>query len=226
MKPLIWIGSCVAVCLCTSVLAEVPFTQDDVRAQYVASKQLPTGIAYQEFLRLLAAEEDSDAQYELALVSEALGIPLVRNGKADTGAIERVRSRLTLFRESETQMVSDQRRTAFDLMCVGEPFASIDEAFESMNVVDDSNEFSAERRLRQDLRRLGSSERQSLAQYLEQMKSTISYVKVDSRASFKDSMADMSEGERVAHIQHRLATSCANLKAGFATQPSNSMGAR
>jgi len=204
MKNRIFFAFLFAIAGSASAASDLSYTHEDVRSQFHSSKNLPDGIAYLEFLRLLQPT-DGDDTAAMAIVAEALSI---KRAEGDTNSDQLVQARLSQFRQNLRDVKSERASATTELMCGGTPFSSADEVFDSMNLVDDYKELIAEKSLRVELKQLDPYERGALLRYLNELKLSVSYVKIDARSQFREEVKHMGDQEALAFIQHKVETAC------------------
>lgn len=159
-----------------------PGTDDGVRAMHVGSSALPDQIAYVEFLKLVdSAHRDKDSHgLYLQIVADALGIKLDRaQSSADLG---RVQSQGAYFLGAYREMTLEQLDSTIRVMCAGKQSSkSADQLYDAMNAVDDIRDKVRAKHLTFAVSSLSTAERNSFLAYLDELKASISYVRIDSR---------------------------------------------
>lgn len=154
--------------------------ENGVRASYIGSPELPDEIAYAEFLKL-ADSTFGDAEsldLHLQIVADALGIRMERE------SIGRVRSRSAFFRKSLQTMKKEQLASKISILCSdARESRSTDQVHKAMNAVDDVASAVRAKQYIIALNSLTPAEQEAFLTYLNDLKSGISYVKVDSRSA-------------------------------------------
>jgi hypothetical protein len=189
------------VCLIASGVQAEPQTKDEqeliaqgVRASFHGSSELPDGIAFQEFLRIIAAGDWP--AYEL--VASALGIQLTDD------SLPEIRQRTEYFRDINRSLRIEKNATAFAMLCPeNRADRTNEDVYDVMNDVDDVQEVIAEKHYLVAISSISVEERRTLQKYLNELKAGITYVKVDDSARIEEQNLDV----RIGMEQY-----CANLE--------------
>lgn len=185
----------------------------DVRSSYQGSSELPDQIAFANFLESIAGAEKSDHDLGLEYVARATGIRLADDGQIIDAGIRRaaaIRSRLIKIHD---RLQRERRQSRIEVLCTGAHRQTADQIFDSVNGVDDLAEAIAFKYYQIALTTLRAGEREHFVPYLADLKSGISYVKLDSRTRIDSEMRTLDAGERDRHVQRELVTYCAELQA-------------
>jgi hypothetical protein len=157
-------------------------TDNGVRAMHIGSSELPDEIAYVEFLKLVdSAHRDKNARgLYLQIVADALGIKLDRAQSSET--LGRVRSQGAYFLGAYREMTLEELDSNIRVLCAGKQTSkSADQLYDAMNAVDDIRDTVRVKHLTFALYHLSIAERNSFMAYLNDLKTSISYVRIDSR---------------------------------------------
>lgn len=147
---------------------------DVIRSSYVGSTDLPDGIAFNAFLRVLDDGDDHILDY----VATAIGIPLSSETR---GHITR---RTEFFRNVHESLEAEKERTTYRMLCrENSRSRTKDETYNVLNYIDDIGETIATKHYLETMSELPVGERQAFQKFLDKKKTGISYTKVDSRAS-------------------------------------------
>jgi len=149
-------------------------TTDGVRSSYAGSTDLPDGIAFKAFLRVLDNKDDHILDY----VATAIGIPL----SSETHA--HIARRTEFFRNAHEALKEEREKTTYRMLCRGNSRSRTkDETYNVLNYIDDIGETIATKRYLQTVSALPVGEREAFQKFLDKKKTGISYTKVDSRVS-------------------------------------------
>jgi len=185
----------------------------DVRSSYHGSSELPDQIAFVSFLESITGSEQSDHDIGLEYVARATGIRLADDGEIIDAGIRQARAIRSRFLKIHERLKRERRQSRIEVLCGGALRQTADQIFDSANGVDDLAEAIAFKYHQIALTTLSASEREHFVPYLADLKSGISYVKLDSRTQIDSEMRSLDAAERDRHVQQELVKYCAELTA-------------
>ena len=153
----------------------LPAETVSVRAEYRGSPELPDGIAFEQFLALVAS---NGVEHDMALehVAKALGVALDEAGQRYAG------KRVDYFMKIRQQLLDEKASIRKRVLCTDRyRQRSADDTYRVLNDLDDLNEIIASKYHALSLRELTAIERDRFDEYLQERKLSITYVKTDAR---------------------------------------------
>lgn len=177
------ISTTLAICISLSFVGmSLAGNEDGVRASYDGTPDLPDGIAFRAFLRVI----DSSDPEAFDLVATALNMPLNNHTR------RRVQERTEFFKNAHRYLLDEKKSTTFRMLCPDDIGSRTKEhTYEVLNKLDDVQEIIAEKHYIVTISALSAAERHAFQDFLNEMKTGISYVKVDNRVGLDSGQQDV-----------------------------------
>ncbi len=156
--------------------------EDGVRASYDGTSALPDAIAFESFITVV----NGSGPEALDLVATALNIRLNNHTR------RRVQERTEFFRNAHKNLVDEIKSTNFRMLCPDNMRSRTKEhTYDVLNQIDDIQVVIADKHYIVTISALPAAERQAFRNFLNEMKTGISYAIIDNRHGMDSRQQDI-----------------------------------
>ena len=165
------------------------------------SSDLPDGIAFQQFLRMLTPTNEAPDRYaELNILASALG-----KHEEVKGNYELLRPRLNELDARRDAVAERDATLSYKAICTNDRASrSIEANYALLNDLDDIPITVAKAELEDYLSTLSKSERKSFRSYLTKIKQSTSFERIDAREAIRKEDVAMAVEKQCLSLQERL----------------------